>query len=172
MQTLFTAQFMRDNKGCYSLEQVESNVIKGRDFVTATDILDCEIPTKDKYWFFCKNVFSTEQNQKLTILVAESVLHIYESKYPNDDRPRKAIQAANDYLSGIISREELINYRGAAYSSAAAAAAAYAAYAADDADSAAAAAAAAARKKNQELTAIICREILTKVVFEKILPVS
>jgi len=26
--------------------------------------------------------------------IAESVLHIYESKYPNDNRPRKAIEAA------------------------------------------------------------------------------
>jgi len=145
MQTLFTAQFMRENKGCYSLEQVESNVIKGRDFVTAMDILDCDIPTKDKYWLFCKKVFSKEQNQKIAILVAESVLHIFENKYPTDDRPRKAIQAAKDYLAGTISREELINYRraaaaaadAAAYADAAAADAAYTADAAADAYAAA-----------------------------------
>lgn len=33
---------------------------------------------------------------------AESVLHIYESDYPNDNRPRLAIQAARDYADGKI----------------------------------------------------------------------
>ena len=32
------------------------------------------------------------------ILCAEQVISIYENKYPNDDRPQKAIQAAKDYL--------------------------------------------------------------------------
>jgi hypothetical protein len=38
---------------------------------------------------------------------AESVLHIYEKRYPNDDRPRKAIQAARDYANGVIGKDEL-----------------------------------------------------------------
>jgi hypothetical protein len=38
---------------------------------------------------------------------AESVLHIYENKYPNDDRPRKTIQAARDYANGVIGKYEL-----------------------------------------------------------------
>ena len=38
---------------------------------------------------------------------AESVLHIYEKQYPNDDRPRKAIQAARDYVNGVIGKDEL-----------------------------------------------------------------
>jgi len=33
---------------------------------------------------------------------AESVLHIYESDYPNDNRPRLAIQAARDFADGKI----------------------------------------------------------------------
>ena len=32
------------------------------------------------------------------ILCAEAVIKIYEDKYPNDDRPRKAIEAAKNYL--------------------------------------------------------------------------
>ena len=38
---------------------------------------------------------------------AELVLHIFEKEYPNDDRPRKAIQAARDYANGLINVEEL-----------------------------------------------------------------
>jgi len=33
---------------------------------------------------------------------AESVLHIYEADYPNDNRPRLAIQAARDFADGKI----------------------------------------------------------------------
>jgi hypothetical protein len=32
------------------------------------------------------------------ILCAESVIKVYEDKYPNDDRPRKAIEAAKKYI--------------------------------------------------------------------------
>jgi hypothetical protein len=75
--------------------------------------------------------------------IAESVLDIYEAKYPNDNRPRLAIEAARNGSAAA---------RAAAYAAYAAAhdaayAAAYAAYAAAAAaahDAAAAAAAAAA----------------------------
>jgi hypothetical protein len=33
---------------------------------------------------------------------AEMVLPIFEKYYPNDDRPRKAIQAGRDYANGLI----------------------------------------------------------------------
>ena len=39
--------------------------------------------------------------------VAESVLPIFEAKYPEDDRPMKAIQAIRDFHAGKISAEEL-----------------------------------------------------------------
>jgi hypothetical protein len=56
---------------------------------------------------------------------AERVLGLYEKQYPNDDRPRKAIQAARDFANGLINKD-------AAYAAYAVAnAAAYAAYAAD-----------------------------------------
>jgi hypothetical protein len=77
---------------------------------------------------------------QLAIEFAEQVLPIFEQRYPDDLRPRQAIQAARDYLDGKISVEEL----RAAYAAAAAAAAA-AAYDAYDA------AAAAARKKQAEI---------------------
>ena len=46
---------------------------------------------------------------------AESVLHIYEKQYPNDYRPRKAIQAARDYANGVIGKDELGDARAAAW---------------------------------------------------------
>ena len=67
---------------------------------------------------------------QFAVLCAESVLHIYENQYPDDNRPRKAIEAAQNYLKKP--------------SNAAANAAAYAAYAAYAAGNAAAYAAYAA----------------------------
>ena len=75
---------------------------------------------------------ATDQDSKriasqLAIEFAEQALPIFEKRRPDDARPRKAIQAARDYLDGKISLEEL----QACQSHAAAAA-----YAAADADAA------------------------------------
>ena len=101
---------------------------------------------------------------QLAIEFAEQALPIFEKRRPDDTRPRDAIQAARDYLDGIISTDELQACQShayaadgaayAAYAAAAAAAAYAAAYAAAAADAAAdAAAAAAARKKHFSLMA-------------------
>jgi len=39
-----------------------------------------------------------ENKIRYAIFAAELVLHIFEKKYPTDDRPRKAIEAAKKYL--------------------------------------------------------------------------
>lgn len=78
---------------------------------------------------------------------AELVLPIFEKEYPNDDRARKAIQAARDYANALINAEQLAAAENAA---ADAVWAAWAAWSAGDAardasDAAGAAAWAAAR---------------------------
>jgi hypothetical protein len=70
---------------------------------------------------------------------AETVLHIYEAKYPDDKRPRECIEACYRYERGEIDEDELKKYAdaaayAAAYAAYAAYAAAYAAYAADAAE--------------------------------------
>jgi len=88
---------------------------------------------------------------------AESVLRLFENKYPNDDIPRKAIQAARDYANGLIDVAAMDAARDAAR--AAARAAAWAAAWAATRDAARAAAWAAAmdaawgteREKQKEL---------------------
>ena len=49
---------------------------------------------------------------------AEAALHHFEDRYPDDDRPRLAIQAARDYANGLISRTKLSAARSAAWSAA------------------------------------------------------
>jgi hypothetical protein len=53
---------------------------------------------------------------------AEHVLPIFEKRYPNDDRPRKAIHAVRDFADGKISKENLAAARDAAGAAAGAAA--------------------------------------------------
>ena len=77
---------------------------------------------------------------KYAIYEAEKVLHIYEEKYPNDDRPKQAILAARRYLKIPSEKNRVAAARAA---DASADAAAY--FAADAADAARAAAHAAAR---------------------------
>ena len=55
---------------------------------------------------------------------AERVLSIFARKYPEDERPRKAIEAIRDFTAGQISRAELMKAAYAAHD------AAYAAHAA------------------------------------------
>ena len=109
--------------------------------------LDLEnITHKDKLWVYFRSV-SKDVLRNVVADFAESTLHLYESRYPNDNRPRLAIDACrNNIVRGEI-RNAAAAY--AAYADAAAYAAyaayadaaAYAAYAAAYAAYAAAAAA-------------------------------
>jgi len=142
MQQIFTTQFMIDNGGCYIREDKLFSCSfmqdKNKD-ITLRSIVESEIPLKDKYWFVCKKLATKEENQQIAIRVSEIVLPIFENKYPNDKRPREAIEAAKAFIAGHINLKELIKIRNAyatAYAATAYAAYAAAAYAADAADAA------------------------------------
>lgn len=62
---------------------------------------------------------------------AERALPIFEKRYPDDQRPRKAIETTRGWLRGEASIEQVRESRRAAYAAAAAASAAATAYAAD-----------------------------------------
>jgi hypothetical protein len=64
---------------------------------------------------------------------AESVLNIFESKRPDDDRPRKYIEDARKFANGELSSEELNKSRDAAYAAAYAASKFAGKFSADDA---------------------------------------
>ena len=75
---------------------------------------------------------------QFAVLCAESVLHIYENQYPDDNRPRKAIEAAQNYLkkpsnAAAKAANAAAKAANAAAKAAYVAKAAYAAYAAYEA---------------------------------------
>ena len=92
-------------------------------------------------WMLTK-CFDKTQSVKYAIFAAEQVIGIYEAKYPDDHRPRKAIEAAKAYLHNPTA--DAARAAADAAADAAARASADAAYAATDAAYAAADAARAA----------------------------
>jgi hypothetical protein len=90
-----------------------------------------------------------KQYLKYAVYAARQVLNIYEKEYPNDDRPRKAIEAAKKCIKNDTEKNRDAAYAAYAAAAAAAAAASYAAYAA----SAAAAASDAAYAANAAASA-------------------
>lgn len=63
---------------------------------------------KDAIW--CLRCISSKNKKKLILFAAdcaESVLHLFEEKYPEDKRPRLAIEAARKFANGEITKEKL-----------------------------------------------------------------
>jgi len=88
-------------------------------------------------WTICR-VFDYKQRVQYAVFVAEQTIDLYEKEYPNDKRPRLAIEAAKRCIENP-SKENKAVANAAAYAAAYAAyAAAYAAYAAAYAANAAA----------------------------------
>ena len=64
-----------------------------REFTTRQFMGLKHVVQSDKLWVAFR--LMPKENIALAAAdIAESVLHLYESEYPNDDRPRKAIEAA------------------------------------------------------------------------------
>ena len=120
---------------CYGAEFCVE-LAAGRTSGTPLDVLDLEIPWRDRVWVLVR-VLHRRLIETWAAYCAEHVLPIFESARPGDGRPRAAIEAVRAYHRGEIDREAV---RTAAYPYAAAAAADYAAAAAADAAAAAAAA--------------------------------
>src|ERR1700744_4644627 len=122
MQQNFTKKYMLNNCGCYTKQRLLSCSFMVQEDITLESILKSEIPVRDKYWFVCKKLTTKEQNKQIAIAVAELVLPLFDRRYPEDKRPREAIEAAKAFIAGHISLDELIikgRYAANAYAAAA-----------------------------------------------------
>jgi len=93
-----------------------------KDDINLLDILKHN-GTADCIWALCATVKHPEGDRAMRLMAAdfaEAVLPIFEREYPDDDRPRKAIQAARYFANGKITEQE----RDAAWDAAGAAGAA------------------------------------------------
>lgn len=106
MKKQFTKQSILSNCGCYSREEAMIHLTKSK--FTISEILDFDLPIKDKAWFIImKCELTDDELKKIAIGCSLIVLPIYESKYPNNKAPREAIQAVKDYLKGKIKIKKL-----------------------------------------------------------------
>ena len=155
MKTIFSKQYILNNKGCYNKEQVEQIPFDEKEGITLKQLFEY-LPIKDFNWFLCSGCRLTKlQIQLFALENATFVLPFYEKRYPNDKRVRDCVEYIKFFLEGNGDTDTLsIKRNAAAYAyaadadaDAAAADAADAAYAAsaaaDDAYAAAYAAAAA-----------------------------
>ena len=97
-------------------------------------ILECQYQWAN--WLIVRLLDSKKKKIQYAIFAAELVIDVFERKYPTDNRPRKAIEAARMYLNNPTAENKAATADAAVY--AADAAAAYAAYAGADAAYAAA----------------------------------
>ena len=147
MKTIFSKQYILNNKGCYNKEQVEQIPFDEKEGITLKQLFEY-LPIKDFNWFLCSGCRLTKlQIQLFALENATFVLPFYEKRYPNDKRVRDCVEYIKFFLEGNGDTDTLSIKRNAADAAAyaASAAAADAAYAASaDAYAAAAAAYAAA----------------------------
>ena len=143
-----TKEWLNKNNAC--LEGIEYCEEKRLIGLPAEEFIEKLIEAKKLDWanWLVAHSLGKIDKVRYAVFAAESVLPIYEENYQNDDRPRKAIEAAKTYIGDPCTHTA----RAAHAATAAAHAAAYAvcvaadaAYAAIDAADAAYAAATAAR---------------------------
>jgi len=139
-----TKKWLKEKRACCSekdMDRAEKD-LKG-DIKLITKALLKENRFSDANWLLTE-LMDKKQCVEYAVFAAKQVLHIFEERYPKDDRPKKAIEAAEKYL-----KDPSENNRKTAYAAYVVANAAYvvanaAAYAAANAANAAANAAYAA----------------------------
>lgn len=101
---IFTKKFMRENRGCYSLEQLEACSFMKRETITAESILESEIPDNDKVWFFFVKVFviDEELRKKFYAIRREFTGGFYMSDWDNVFLLKKVVKNMNVTYDGKI----------------------------------------------------------------------
>jgi len=122
-----TKKWLKEKRACCSEQDMNraEKELKG-DVKLITDTLLKEDRFNDANWLLTK-LMDKNQCIKYAIFAAKQVLHIFEEKYPKDDRPRKAIEAAENYLKDPSENNKKAAYAAGATAYAAADATAYAA---------------------------------------------
>ena len=95
-----TKQWLEDRDACEEGLKYWEDV----NLPDSTDFIKYCIETNEKEklqwanWLMARTLKTKKKRVQYTVYAAELVLYVFEKKYPQDNRPRKAIQAAKDYL--------------------------------------------------------------------------
>lgn len=135
--TKITDKWLKENNVCQDAVSW-LKTIKDRNIDNLFNLIISSKDNEKLSWgnWIIVRLMNHKQRVKYAIFAAEQVIDIYEKEYPDDNRPRKAIESAKYYLenqTGAANEAAYVAYAA----SAAANAAAYAAYAANEASAAA-----------------------------------
>ena len=109
-----TLNFLKEQDAC-KLGIVKFKKVFGKS-AELRDVINYGIKSKDKElleyctWLITRKMTSRERSQ-YAIYAAEQVITIYEESYPDDDRPRKAIEAAKK----VLKKNSIENKNAASY---------------------------------------------------------
>ena len=124
-----TLEFLKSNNACAEGLRwvIENNLID----LDAVEFIQALIEGGKLDWanWLIVRVMTYEQCVAYAIFDAEQVIDLYEKKYPDDKRPRQAIEAAKECLRNPTNKNKAAA-NAVAYAAHAAYAAAYTAYAA------------------------------------------
>ena len=91
----------------------------GKESMTPLEIAALPILAEDRLWVLLRpSIIPERELHLLACKWGEEVLPFFERTYPNNDRPRKAIEAKRLWIEGKISDEDLSIARAAAWESA------------------------------------------------------
>lgn len=119
---MITVERIMEHNPCEQYPESRVRELIG-DGKTPLEILDLPIPGEDRIWVLTRRGMIPEMQQhEFACRCAESVLHIYEAQYPDDKRPRTAIETKRRWMRGEATDEELDAAWAAARAAASAAA--------------------------------------------------
>jgi len=113
-------------RGCLSRKKI-LELADGRQWINHRTLTKLGLKPSEIIWFIEKLEIGGKIRYLLYADIAESVLHIFENKFPDDKHPRNAIEGIRKFVAGIITEKELEIIAANADGSATAANAAYAA---------------------------------------------
>jgi len=116
-----TEKFLTDrNASSPGMQWVRENKLIGLDSITFLNRLIAADKLDWANWLIVR-VMTKKQYLAYAIFAAEQVIEIYEKKYPEDKRPRNAIEATKNYLKNPSAKNKKAAYDAAADAYAAAA---------------------------------------------------
>lgn len=104
----FDRDYIIANKNCYTVEQLNGYSFMQQEAITLLDIVQSDMPLKDKFWSVLQFVTNIQENQQIVIRCAETVLPFYETTYPENKSPREVLEAAKSCVYGYMSTDDLL----------------------------------------------------------------
>lgn len=95
MVKIITIKWLKSKGACKESIEAWQNETDHNTFATLNRLLDKNPEWGN--WLVCR-LMNKNKSVQYAIFAAEQVIDIYEGRYPNDKRPRNAIEAAKAYL--------------------------------------------------------------------------